>query len=172
MYNRLKPHDTVLTDDYQADECLGLSIDIEAPSPVVLESTITNNDFICKDRPTLYTFSCTVYGSELVWHFNRERVGGFQSFDTIGTRFSKPYPQEAPVYNVTAMLTLVSNETFSRYNVSFCVSILTMQSFNESQTDAPVIPFNVSCQTFCKNENRTEVCRVKDYQVAGTPLYQ
>ena len=111
-----------------------------------------------------------MYGSELHWHFNRKYVGGFQSFDTIGTTFSKPYPQAAPVYNVTAMLTLVLNETFSRYNAPFCVSILTIQSFNENQTDAPVIPFNMSCQTFCENEHRTEVCRVKDYQVAGTPL--
>ena len=165
-------HDAVLTDDYQANECLGLLIDDKAPSPVVLESTITNDNFVCKDRPTLYTFSCTVYGSELIWHFNRERIGGFQSFDGIGAIFSKPYPQAAPVYNVTIMLTLVSSETFSRYDVPFCVSILTIQSFNESQTDAPVIPFNVSCHTFCNNENRTEVCRVNDYQVAGIPLYQ
>ena len=174
MYNCLKSHDAVLTDDYQANECLGLPIDDKAPSPVVLESTITNDNFVCKDRPTLYTFSCTVYGSDLIWHFNRERIGGFQSFDGTGAIFSKPYPQAAPgpVYNVTAMLTLVSNRTFSRYNVPFCVSILTIQSFNESQADAPVIPFNVSCQTFCENENRTEVCRVKSYQVAGTPLYQ
>ena len=172
MYNHLKWHDAVLTDDYQAesDECLGLPIDDKAPSPVVLESTITNDNFICKDRPTLYTFSCTVYGSDLIWHFNRERVGGFQSFDGIGARFSKSYPQAAPVYNVTAILVLVSNGTFSRYDVPFCVSILTIQSFSESQTDAPVIPFNVSCHTFCNNENRTEVCRVKGYQVAGIPL--
>ena len=77
--------------------------------------------------------------------------------------------QPHAVYSVTATLTLVSNQTLSRYNVPFCVSILTIQSFDESQTDAPVIPFNVSCLTFCENENRTEVCRVKGYQVAGTP---
>ena len=74
MYNCLKSHDAVLTDDYQANECLGLPIDDKAPSPVVLESTITNDNFVCKDRPTLYTFSCTVYGSDLIWHFNRERI--------------------------------------------------------------------------------------------------
>ena len=101
MYNCLKSHchDAVLTDNYPADECLGLPIDDKAPSPVVLESTITNDNFVCKDRPTLYTFSCTVYGSDLIWHFNRERVGGFQSFDGIGAIFSKSYPQAAPVYS-------------------------------------------------------------------------
>lgn len=94
-------------------------------------------------------------------------MAGFLSNDAVGITFSKPYPQSAPVYNVTAMLTLVSNETYSRYNVPFCVSILTIQSFNESQADAPVIPFNVSCRSFCGNEQRTEVCQVKTYQVAG-----
>ena len=170
MYNYLKSHDAVLTDDYQADECLGLPSGIEAPSPVVLESTINNDNFICKDRPILYTFSCTVYGSDLIWHFNQERVGGFQSFDGIGATFSKSYPRSSPVYSIIVMLTLVSNGTFSRYNVPFCVSILTIQSFNESQTDAPVIPFNVSCQTFCEDEHRTKVCQVKSYicHVAGT----
>ena len=134
----------------------------------MLESTISTGDFICKEKPTLYTFFCTAYGSNLVWHFNGENVAGFLSNDAIGTTFSKSYPPSAPVYNITAILALVSNETFSRYDVPFCVSILTIQSFNESQTDAPVIPFNVSCQTYCADKHRTEVCQVKDYQVAGT----
>ena len=81
---------------------------------------------------------------------------------------SLSYPQSSPVYNITAMLTLISNETYSRYNVPFCVSILTVQSFNESQADAPMIPFNVSCATYCETEGRPEICRVKAYQVAGT----
>ena len=163
----------VITDDYQAEKCLNLqNSTTKAPPPVVLESTITNDDFICRDRPTLYTFSCTVYGSNLLWYFNRENVAGFLSYDAVGRTFSITYPQSAPVYNVTAMLTLVSNKTFSRYNVPFCVSILTIQSFNESQADAPVIPFNVSCLSFCGNDtHRTEVCQVKTYQVAGIIMH-
>ena len=99
-------------------------------------------------------------------------MAGFLSYDAVGRTFSITYPQSAPVYNVTAMLTLVSNKTFSRYNVPFCVSILTIQSFNESQADAPVIPFNVSCRSFCGNDtHRTEVCQVKTYQVAGIIMH-
>ena len=97
-------------------------------------------------------------------------MAGFLSYDAVGRTFSitYSYPQSASVYNVTAMLTLVSNETFSQYNVPFCVSILMIHSFNESQADAPVIPFNVSCRSFCgNNTHRTEVCQVKTYQVAG-----
>ena len=137
----------------------------------MLESTIANDKFICKDKPTLYTFSCTLYGDDLIWYFNREKVTAFLPHDLVGHTFGMSYPPSAPVYNITAMLTLVSNETFSRYNAPYCVSILTVQSFNESQTDAPVMPFNVSCRTHCEDERHTEVCQVKIYQVAGMPLY-
>ena len=106
----------------------------------------------------------------MLWYFNRERVAAFLTYDALGSTFSMSYPQTAPVYNVTAMLTLISNETYSQYNVPFCVSILTVQSFNESQATAPVVPFNVSCRTHCIDEQRTEVCQVKSYQVAGMPL--
>ena len=135
----------------------------------MLESTIDNDDFICKNKPTLYTFSCTLYGADLTWYFNRKTVTSFQEYDELGRTFSMPYPKSSPVYNITAMLTLISNETYSRYNVPFCVSILTVQSFNESQTDAPVIPFNVSCLTHCETEGHPEICQVKTYQVAGSP---
>lgn len=159
---------TVITSDYQAEECLNLQNSaIKAPPPVLLESTIAREDFICKDKPTLYAFSCTLYGDDLIWHFNREIVTVFLPHDSVGRTVSISYPELEPVYNVTAMLTLVSNETFSRYNVPFCVSILTVQSFNESQTDVPVVPFNVSCRTHCEDEQHTEVCQVKAYQVAG-----
>ena len=145
-------------------ECLNITIKV--PPPVVLESTIDSENFICKNKPTLYTFSCIVYGDELIWYFNKKRVTAFFS-DMVGRTFSISYPESAPVYNVTTKLTLVSNETFSQYNVPFYISILTIQSFNKSQADAPVVPFNVSCRTHCVNQNHTEVCQVKTYQVAG-----
>ena len=160
----------VVADDYQAEECLNFpqNSTIRAPPPVVLESTITNDKFICKDKPTLYTFSCTLYGDDLIWKFNSETVAAFSPQEqSVGRPRSMSYPPQAPIYNVTATLTLVSNETLSRYNTSFCVSIMTVQSFNESQADAPVAPFNVSCRTHCDNEQHTEVCQVKTYLVAG-----
>ena len=164
-YSYFVPH-AVTNDDYQAEECLNLrNSNITVPPPVVLESTIVNDKFVCKDKPTLYTFSCTLYGNDLIWYFNRQRVAAFIPFDVVGLTSNISYPESAPVYNVTAMLTLASNETLSRYNVSFCVSTLVVQSFDESQADAPVLPFNVSCSTHCADH--TKVCQIKAYQVAG-----
>lgn len=82
------------------------------------------------------------------------------------------YPQSAPnkLYNITAVLTQVSNATVSRYNAPFCVSVLTVQPANESQIQ--ILPFTVSCQTHCEDANSTAACQTKRYEfeVAGIGL--
>ena len=142
---------------------------INPPSPVILEATV-EDDFICKDKPLLYSFSCTLYGYDLIWYFDDEIVTSFHPNDTVGDRFRiYEYPQSAPdnlLYNITAVLTQVSTETVSRYNAPFCVSVLTIQPFNESQIE--VLPFTVSCQTHCEDANNTAICQTKHYEVAGT----
>ena len=85
--------------------------------------------------------------------------------DPIGDKVSKSYPESSPVYNVTAVLTQVSLPGFSRFNLPFCVSILVVQPFNETQ--ATVLPYTVSCQTHCQDHNDTQVCQTKHYEVAG-----
>jgi hypothetical protein len=139
---------------------------INPPSPVVLEATVESN-FICKDKPLLYSFSCTLYGYDLVWYFDDEIVTAFLPNDTFGNSLIRvfQYPPSAPVYNITAALTQVSTATVSRYHVPFCVSVLTVQPFNES--DIQVLPFTVSCQTHCEGATNTAICQTKHYDVAG-----
>ena len=121
-------------------------------------------DFICKDKPLLYSFSCTLYGYDLVWYFDDEIVTAFLPNDMDRFRVFQ-YPRSAPTYNITAVLTQVSNATVSRYNAPFCVSVLTVQPFNESEIQ--ILPFTVSCQTHCQDDNGTAVCQTKHYDVAG-----
>lgn len=155
----------MLNDQLEAKECLNLTdSNITAPSPVVVESTIPGN-FVCQDQEPLYTFSCTLYGYDLIWFFDDVLVTAFLPQDPVGHFRNISYPAVAPVYNITVMLTQVSLETVSRYNAPFCVSILIVQPFNENNIE--VVPFTVSCQTHCEDENRTEVCQARNYKVAG-----
>ena len=161
--------DAVINDEHQARECLNImNKTINPPSPVILEATIEDK-FICETKPLLYSFSCTLYGYDLIWYFNNETVTVFHPNDMTGDKVSKSYPESAPVYNITAVLTQISTETVSRYNAPFCVSILTVQPFNENRIE--VMPFTVSCQTHCENGNTTlnstSVCQTEHYEVAG-----
>ena len=123
-------------------------------------------DFICKDKPLLYSFSCTLYGLSLIWYFDDETLTSFHPNESEVERFRVfQYPPSAPIYNITAVLTQVSTATVSRYNAPFCVSVLTVQPFNES--DIQVLPFTVSCQTHCQDDNETDICQTKHYDVAG-----
>ena len=136
---------------------------INPPSPVILETT-AEGDFICKDKPLLYSFSCTLYGFNLIWYFDNEILTAFQANDMDHLRTFQ-YPSSAPIYNITVVLTQVSTATVSRFNAPFCVSVLTVQPFNENEIQ--VLPFAVSCQTHCEDANNTAVCQTKHYNVAG-----
>ena len=159
---------SVIDNDNEAKECLNLTnIDTEVPLPVILNQSqiiIEDNDFICDNKPPFYTFSCTLYGDDLIWYFNNERVGGFLPDDPVGHHFIGSFPSSAPVYNVTAVLIRIV--PVSEYNVPFCVSVLIVQPYSKSQLQ--VMPFNVSCQGHCADDNHTEVCQAKSYKVAGT----
>jgi hypothetical protein len=139
---------------------------INPPSPIILEATV-EDDFICMDKPPLYSFSCTLYGYDLIWYFDNVTVSSFLPGDTRCQNKFKvfQYPPSAPLYNITAVLTQVSNATVSRYNAPFCVSVLTVQPFNESEIQ--VLPFTVSCQTHCEDAANTSICQTKHYDVAG-----
>ena len=154
-------------DDSQARECLNVTDTvINPPSPIILESTV-EGDFVCEDRPPLYSFSCTLYGYDLIWYLDDEIVTSFLPDDLVGNKFRVyQYPPSAPYYNITAVLTQVSIAAISGYNAPFCVSVLIVQPFNES--DIQVLPFTVSCQTHCEDDNRTAICQTKHYDVAGS----
>jgi hypothetical protein len=136
---------------------------INPPSPIILETTV-EDDFICKDKPVFYSFSCTLYGFSLVWYFDNETLTSFHPNDKDHIRVFQ-YPPSAPIYNITTVLTQVSNATVSRYNAPFCVSVLTVHAFNESEIQ--VLPFTVSCQTHCEDATNTAICQTKHYGVAG-----
>ena len=92
-------------------------------------------------------------------------MGGFLPDDLAGEVFMRSFPTSAPVYNVTAVLTQIV--PVSEYNVPFCVSVLIVQPYSEIASQVQVMPFKVSCQSHCADENHTEVCQVKSYKVAG-----
>ena len=162
-------HSAVVTDEDQARKCFNLTdSDVTAvPLPVELTSTITGS-FICDDaKPFIQRFSCTHFGRAVVWHFNGSSVATFHSGDKRGRSIQKTYPRPPakPVFNVTAVLVLDDNSTVSDYNVPFCVTYLTVQPYDVNNVS--VIPFNVSCNTFCADDTVTEVCQVREYNIAG-----
>ena len=115
--------------------------------------------------PSLYSYSCILYGNDLIWYFNDEKVGGFLPDDSVGHNFVRSYPKSAPVYNVTAVLTQIVPT--SRYTVPYCVSVLIVQPYYYSENLVQLMPFNVSCQTHCEDANHSEVCQVKSHKIAG-----
>ena len=113
----------------------------------------------------MYTFSCQVYAFDLIWYLNNERVTGFLPFDNVGATFTALYPRSAPAYNITAILTQMSSVLVGGSTLRRVTSTLIVQPFNESQIE--VIPFTVSCQAHCEDENYTEVCQNRQVNVAG-----
>ena len=156
-------------DEPRARKCFNLSdSDVTTvPLPIELTSNI-RGDFICNDtKPYVHTFSCTHYGKDLLWYFNGISVTSFHGSDEAGRfhRITYPRPPAEPLFNVTAVLIQVDNSTVRDYNVPFCVSSLTVHPYNVNNLN--MIPFNVSCRTYCSDINITEVCQVKEYEIAG-----
>lgn len=160
-------------DNFQPRDCfnLGNNSTLDLPVPVNLKSSIKGNDFICQDQTPLYTLHCTVYGRDLLWKFNSETVTVFLPDDRVGRFTSNTFldnKSEIEVYNVTAVLTHASKIVNEDNNaIPVCVSILTVQPFSISQSLFQVIPFTVTCLTHCQDDNQTEVCQSKHYEVAG-----
>ena len=159
----------VVTNESQARECFNLlhSNVTTVPLPVTLTSTVMG-DFICNDsNPYLHRFFCTLYGTDLLWYFNDKIMTSFRDGDPVGHLHQKTYPEppEEPMFNVTAVLIQVNNSSWSEYNVPFSSSFLTVLPYN--LYNVSVSPFNISCNTFCSNDNMTEVCQEKELNIAG-----
>ena len=158
----------VINDGVQARrECLNLTEEVvDPPPPIVLTAADENKQFLCKKELPLEAFSCTLYDFDLIWFFNDQEITAFLPNDLIGDKVSISYPSSSPIYNVTAVLTQVTLvPELSRFNLPFCVSILIVQPFNESQTE--IEPYSVTCQTHCTGDNGTQVCQMKQYEIAG-----
>ena len=147
-------------------ECLSLTEEVvDPPPPIVLTAADENKQFLCKKELPLEAFSCTLYGFDLIWFFNDQEITAFLPNDEI-KKVSISYPSSSPIYNLTAVLTQVTLvPELSRFNLPFCVSILIVQPFNESQTE--IEPYSVTCQTHCTGDNGTQVCQMKQYEIAG-----
>ena len=164
-----------IIDEDQARRCFSLAnqTDLDAPPPpVVLEST-TENEFICRDRPSLYSFSCMAYALNMTWYFNNETVAAFNVFDAhdhVGDNIFRnySYPASAPVYTIIAILTeqTLKSLNFGGYWSQLLTSTLIVQPFNGSQTEG-ISNFTVSCQARCEDENHTEVCQSRQINIAG-----
>ena len=138
------------------------------PLPVVLGSTVESG-FICKNTKPLFIFSCNVYAFDLVWYINSEIVTAFLPFDAVGATFRSSYPSLAPIYNITTTLTQQTSVSVGGRRLRLATSTLIVQPFNESQIET--IPFTVSCQAHCENENFTEVCQSRLVNVAGNVVF-
>lgn len=162
---------SVIDDEQQARKCLNLQtnetdlLTPAVPLPVVLKSTIENG-FICKNKISLYSFSCSVYTSDLVWYFNNEIVTAFLPFDNVGALFRRSYPAMAPIYTITTILIERAPMSFEGYMLQLVTSILTVQPLNENPQAEP-IPFTISCQAHCEDKNFTEICQSKLVKIAG-----
>ena len=161
----------VTNDDNQARrECLNLTEAItNTPPPIVLAAANENKKFLCKNElPSLVleAFSCTLYGRDLIWYFNDQRITAFLPGDSVGRTVNTSIPKSSPIYNVTAILTRTTQvPSLSRSNLPFYISVLLVQPYNESQTEFE--PYNVTCQTHCTGNNSRAVCQTKQYEVAG-----
>ena len=69
----------------------------------------------------LYTFSCTLYGNDLIRYFNDEKVVAFLPCDMVGHSFTESYPKSAPVYNITAVLTEIASTYESIQRTVLCI---------------------------------------------------
>lgn len=147
----------------QVKECLN-STDYD--TPVVVESSIDGtNEFICPNRPPVFTFVCSLYGKSVVWRINGTTVASFHPMDPVGDKSSiELFPSDSdPVYNISAELTKV--KFISSINSDFCVSILKIQPYAEREIQ--VLPFSVSCLTYCQDEIGAEICQTLYYEVVG-----
>ena len=137
------------------------------PSPIVLVATDENT---CKTElpQVLEAFFCTIYGRDLIWYFNDRRITAFHPLagDTVDSTFSILIPESSPIYNVTAIPCIRTTQapSLNRFDLPFCISVLLVQPFNESQTELE--PYSVTCQTHCIADNHA-VCQMKQYEVAG-----
>ena len=140
-------------------------VDAVAPLPINLTSRI-NGDFVCGNAKPYYTFYCNIYGNDLIWYFNGEVVNSFQINDPSGHTYQTTYPSSSnsPTNILTTALTQVTVDT-SGSESPFCVSTLTVQPYDDDAFN--VIPFNVSCQTHCSDENLTTICQTQHFSVAG-----
>ena len=160
----------VISEEDQARTCLNLrdSNVTTAPLPINMTANLPSN-FLCnEDEPYVYTFICTHYGRELLWYFNGISVTSFQDGDAPGRIHQITYPESSeskPLLNITAVLIQIDESTTDTYNVPFCVSSLTLHPYDGN--NLTVIPFSVSCHTFCADENHTEVCQKEEYNTAG-----
>ena len=172
----------MINDIAEARTCLNLpgNSTSTAPLPIVLETTITDDDFICPNQTPFYAFYCVAHGYTLLWSFNGDIVTVFLPLDSVGyfvpfTYYRNVFDSRSePVYNVTVVLTFISNtirQENSNNNIMIPILASTMivQPFNASQSQD--LPFNVSCQTFCQNESHAQVCQTKHYKVAGMLHY-
>lgn len=153
----------------QAQRCLNLTNATEAPQPVSLTSHVRGKKFICSNDVPYYTFYCNIYGSDLIWYYNDQIINSFQINDPTGRLFQVNYPSAGtPVNVITTVLTQVADNAPSQ----FCSSTMTVQPHNDDNFEA--IPFTVSCQSHCNDENLTTACQTQHYEVAGMiirPLY-
>ena len=160
-----------MTDLLQARECFNISESnvTAVPLPVSLNSTI-RGDFICNDaaKPYIHRFFCTHYGNGLVWRFNGKTVVTFNTGDPPGYSISKTYSEPSGADETLVCVTaLFIQEDNSTVNFPSCVSSLTVLPCDLNNFS--VIPFTVSCSTFCTDD--TEVCQVREYKIAGMTLY-
>lgn len=122
--------------------------------------------YICQNQSPLskiYIFKCFIFGNDLLWYLNDEKVASFLPPDVVGHVATKTVKQR---FTITAVLTHTESVN-EDYDSPVRISVLTVhQHLNENQTAIPS-SLKVSCQTHCQDESRRLTCKTKQYNVAG-----
>ena len=166
----------------QAD-CLNIgdSEFYDLPPPVKLYSNDDDVNYLCPRDPTrYYSFTCEIYGRDLIWKFNGEPVKSFLSNapNRTGmlenTEGSNPAPN---AYHISATLISIVEDTI--YGVPKCNSTLVVRPVTTDHT--MLIPFNITCQTYCERDITLEdssgqrhldhiVCQSQEYHLIGMQI--
>ena len=169
-------YNTVINNEDQSRQCLGLDSNDRAPLPVDLKSISDDANNVCQNRTPPYVFYCTVRGNDQLWIFNNHTEVTdkflFQPSNQIGQTINKTFNEAGLLYNITAVLILVSKDILSdNVSLPICSSVLMVTPLNKSNFE--VLPhFMVSCQTHCQSSlNYSPTCQSTLYDTAAGMYY-
>lgn len=167
------------TNDMMIRECLNIEgTEFPTPKPVNLYSTDPKNRFcLSLDSEDQYaSFTCDLYGKELIWMINDETVAVYTARDIamlediqkISVEIDSTSNPLSEYYTAYKMFIDIVPANESVYRIPKCNSTLVIRPVNQSY----FIPFSVTCQTFCDDtfggiDTDKSVCQTQEYVVIG-----
>ena len=158
--------------------CLNITVsegaDLSVPPPIILYSNDDNVNYLCPNDPTrYYSFTCELYGNDLIWKFNGKSIKSYlaNAQKQIGELQTVGKNSAPDTYNISTVLLSIEDTI---YGVK-CNSSLVVRPITTDREK--LIPFSVTCQTYCKqNITLTDstgqcdfnaVCHRREYYLIG-----